>query len=146
MHSARIGQHGNFIKADILFRARKVRIVLCGCIWTPPYCNGLFGLVQDHDCWRISGFCERPDISSPRAPMDFRLLPPHWLQGISGAAPIHTPGSRSNGSCRCHHPMPSCCNIPESFSFGVLRSLKRTEPVRIRSDLTGLPKRSWHFC
>ncbi|WP_415404125.1 hypothetical protein [Tateyamaria sp. SN3-11] len=23
---------------------------VCGCIWTPPYCNGLFGLVQDHDC------------------------------------------------------------------------------------------------
>jgi len=41
----------------------------------------------DHGCWRISGFSERPDTLSPRAPMDFRALLPYRLQGIGLAGP-----------------------------------------------------------
>jgi len=31
---------------------------------------------NSHNCWRISGFLMRPENSAPRAPMDFRVLPP----------------------------------------------------------------------
>ena len=52
----------------------------------------------------------RPEVSSPRAPMDFRLLPPHWLQDIDFrlAGPhIRIKKLRNVSS---HHPLPSCCN------------------------------------
>lgn len=39
-----------------------------------PIAPVLVGLVQDHDCWRKSGFRERSKSLLPRAPMDFRLL------------------------------------------------------------------------
>ena len=52
----------------------------------------------------------RPEVSSPRAPMDFRLLPPHWLQDIDlrlAGPHIRFKKLRNVSS---HHPLPSCCN------------------------------------
>jgi hypothetical protein len=100
------------IEADASKTVIKANVV-CGCIWTPPNCNGLFG----------SGF-EVAIADVYPASLDgpiYRSREPRWISAcfplIAPKAsmltlPIHTSGSRNNGC----DPFPSpgrCCNIPE---------------------------------
>ena len=51
----------------------------CGRAWTPPDCNGLIGQGRRLPLRTQIRFAERPDVSSPQAPMDFRVsssIPP----------------------------------------------------------------------
>lgn len=68
-------------------------------------------LPEVRNCGRISGFCERPDPSSPRAPMDFRVLSPQCPQDISECHAGPHIRFRKRWERPFHHPQPSCCNF-----------------------------------
>jgi hypothetical protein len=46
----KVERMATFLRAHVACHLDAPVYGMCGCIWTPPYCNGLFGLVQDHDC------------------------------------------------------------------------------------------------
>ena len=90
--------------------------VLCGCIWTPPDCNGLFGsgsAVAIADVYPASSGGLTDQRREPRwISACFYLIAP---KASVLTLPIHTSGSRSNG----RDPFPSlgrCCNIPVGAS------------------------------
>ena len=97
------------------------------------------------NCGRISGFVERPDTSSPQAPMDFRVLSPQCSRGIGRRRAGPHIRFRKRWERPFHHPQPSCCNFSGATAllislFGSLSRLQRRASDRILRSAQGQTK------